>query len=584
MRLNNLKIKTKLVIIYILCVLVPLIATNLFINVSIKQSVEKEQISALENAASRIEYNIEENINSALLVSDYLCMDTELNRFLKERYVDGSDYYSHFYRLMKDNVIRYYYTVQSIYNITVCTNNNTITNGSYFFKVRDIENTKWYQDYQNAKKDIALSSYYDAKNNYAKYIERAKHICVLRRMNESEDVLKIDLDYVKLGDSIKSESGGADVYLVQDDKIIYSTVNLGYGDEDFKPMSAYQKREIEYVKQVDLPGGDMQIYITDDVPGVLSELLKNKALILALFLVNLVLPSIVIVLVNRSFHDRIVLTEQYIKKVENGEFEEMVCHEGSDEIGNLIRSYNLMAVKIKELFEVVYRKNVEQQALMISRKQAELNALQSQVNPHFMFNTLDSIRMRSLVKGELQTADILEKFARLIRRVIYWDEDFVTIREEAAYIRNYLDIQKYRFADRLNFQIHVQENCMDFKIPKFSLLNFVENACVHGIERRIEGGDITVIVSRDEENIFLEIMDSGEGMREEELEELREKIENATMKDLNESKSIGVLNTVIRLKLYYGEDIKIDMNSTRGEGTEVCVMLPLTCNENLKNS
>lgn len=125
---------------------------------------------------------------------------------------------------------------------------------------------------------------------------------------------------------------------------------------------------------------------------------------------------------------------------------------------------------------------------------------------------------------------------------------------------------------------------MDFKIPKFSLLNFVENACVHGIERRIEGGDITVIVSRDEENIFLEIMDSGEGMREEELEELREKIENATMKDLNESKSIGVLNTVIRLKLYYGEDIKIDMNSTRGEGTEVCVMLPLTCNENLKNS
>ncbi len=584
MRLNNLKIRTKLVIIYIFCVLVPLVMTNSFINYSVRQRVIEQQTVEMTNAVERIANSFDETINAALLVSSYLSFDERVYTYLSTEYDDALDYYNAFYHFMNRNIINYYYITQSIYDISLYTDNDTITNGYLFFEKERVEDEEWYQKFVASGKNTMLCSYYDWTGSYAKNRERAKHISIIRKSQKGNNIVKVDTDYIQLGKSINNESSNADAYLCMDGKILYTNVHLDSAHYDYSDVSEIRKRDLTIHKQITVAGEKLDIYVANDIPAYMTELMRNKYLLVLMLVVNLLLPSIVIILINRSFRNRIVLTEQYIKKVENGVFEEINCREGGDEIGNLIHSYNLMAVKIKELIEVVYRKNVEQQALTISRKQAELNALQSQINPHFMFNTLDSVRMRSLVKGEMETADILEKFAHLIRRVIHWDKDFVTIQEEVSYVKDYLDIQKYRFGERLSFRIQVNQDCKLFRIPKFSLLNFVENACIHGVERRIAGGEINVIVSKDEENLFLEVMDSGEGMSGQDLEVLRGKIANACMEDLNESKSIGVLNTVIRLKLFYGENIKISINSTKGEGTEICVMLPLTCNENLKNS
>ena len=269
------------------------------------------------------------------------------------------------------------------------------------------------------------------------------------------------------------------------------------------------------------------------------------------------------------------MTQQYLERVKEGRYEVIPGDKGIDEIGAMIRSYNLMVMRIKELIEVVFKNKEREQSLEIAKKQAELKALQSQLNPHFIFNALESIRMHSILKQETETARILESFAILMRKNIQWNRDLVTIEEECDNVRRYLEIQKYRFGERLEFFLHVQEKCRKRLIPKFIIITFVENACVHGIENSLEGGSVTVMVSEDEEFLYFEIMDQGSGMEQEELEDLKKKVQEANIRYLKEAeKSIGIVNTVVRMHQYYGEEVEIDINSAAQEGTEICIQLP----------
>lgn len=163
----------------------------------------------------------------------------------------------------------------------------------------------------------------------------------------------------------------------------------------------------------------------------------------------------------------------------------------------------------------------------------------------------------------------------LMRKNIQWNEDFVTIEEECDNVRRYLEIQKYRFGERLEFCLYVQPECQKRSIPKFTVITFVENACVHGIEKSVAGGSITVMASEDEECLYFEIMDQGRGMEPEELEDLKHLVQRADINYIQEAKkSIGIANTVVRLYQYYGEQVQIDINSTAQEGTEICIQLP----------
>ena len=120
--------------------------------------------------------------------------------------------------------------------------------------------------------------------------------------------------------------------------------------------------------------------------------------------------------------------------------------------------------------------------------------------------------MHSVLKKEMETAKILENFAVLMRKNIQWSQDFVTVDEECENVRRYLEIQKYRFGDRLEFSLCIQDSARRYYIPRFVLITFVENACVHGIEQSIDGGQITVVASEDGEDLYFEILDSGSGM------------------------------------------------------------------------
>ena len=576
-KLDDIKLGGKFLILFFVCVVIPMITTNGYIIWSLKAGIDKEQNQRIENMAQRLEFELEGEVAKQISIADYLDRNVNLQEFLETKYEDASAYYEAYVELMENQVIQYYYTAQSTYSIVICTDNETITNGTYFVRRESVENSSWYREFVNSGRNIFLYSYFEDGKESSGYIERGRRIVLIQKLPHcgKDNLIMLEMDYNSLLESMEMVCEGVDGYLCIEDKILLSTRDKNSKYKEFWNLSELWDKGCSLEKSMELYGQQINMFLTAERLGVFSMIKRQTTSIFLLYLANLILPSLFVYILYRSLHDRIELTQEYLERMEKGVYEVIPFEKGKDEISGMIHRYNLMALRIKELVEVVFKNKEREQGLEIAKREAELKALQSQLNPHFVFNALESIRMHSILKQETETARILESFAILMRKNIQWNKDFVTIEDECDNVRRYLEIQKYRFGDRLEFYLHLQEECKQRLIPKFVIITFVENASVHGIEKSVEGGSVTVVVSEDEKDLYIEIMDEGSGMEQEELNDLSSLVEQADIEYIQKAeKSIGIVNTVVRMHQYYGEQVQIDINSTAQEGTEVCIRFP----------
>lgn len=576
-KLDDIKFGGKFLILFFVCVVIPMITTNGYIIWSMKAGMDKEQNQRIESMAQRLEFELAAEVAKQISIADYLDRNVNLQEFLETKYEDASAYYEAYVELMENQVIQYYYTAQSTYSIVICTDNETITNGTYFVRRESVENSSWYREFVNSGRNIFLYNYFEDGKESAGYIERGRRIVLIQKLPHcgKDNLIMLEMDYNSLLESMEMVCEGVDGYLCIEDKILLSTRDKNSKYKEFWNLSELWDKGCSLEKSMELYGQRIDIFLTAERLGVFSMIKKQMVSIFLLYLANLILPSFFVYILYRSLHDRIELTQEYLARMEKGVYEVIPFEKGKDEISGMIHRYNLMALRIKELVEVVFKNKEREQGLEIAKWEAELKALQSQLNPHFVFNALESIRMHSILKQETETARILESFAILMRKNIQWNKDFVTIEDECDNVRRYLEIQKYRFGDRLEFYLHLQEECKQRLIPKFVIITFVENACVHGIEKSVEGGSVTVVVSEDEKDLYIEIMDEGSGMEQDELNCLSSLVEQADIEYIQKAeKSIGIVNTVVRMHQYYGERVQIDINSTAQEGTEVCLRFP----------
>lgn len=580
--LNNYSIRSKLSIIYFFCVLIPVIITNSVFYITIESNEVREQKVNMTESIQRVKYNLGAVLDDCVLVSNHLRSDVTLNEFISKRYDSLLTYYERYNYLLQNNVISYYYNSQHVYQVTVYTDNDTISNSSNFMKLTpEIRESKWYKEFCNNKRNMTISVYYDDNKKYISSDGAGRTISIIRKLdnfeNKNENILKIDVDYNVILKDILNEKMDDNLYVCNKNYILFSNKTPNSISNEFEPISNMDEKEVKLNDffKFQATNEEWNIIITANQVNSFSTILEKKDILFGLIIFNLLLPTIIIILVSNSIGHRVKLLSKYLGKVENEEFYTIENSGGKDEIGNLIRSYNLMVLRIKELIEVVFRRDAEKQRLELAKKQAELKALQSQVNPHFMFNTLESIRMRSLIKGEGETADIIEHLSTLLRKTINWGEDYITIEDELLFVENYLQIQKYRFGDKLSYSFYIMDECKNIKIPKLSILAFVENACVHGIEEVSYNASINVNVIKDEHNLFIEIIDTGIGMNNEELNLIRDKLKNVQMETISKSKSIGILNTYMRLNMYCNDNMKFEIDSKLREGTEVIIQIYL---------
>ncbi len=237
----------------------------------------------------------------------------------------------------------------------------------------------------------------------------------------------------------------------------------------------------------------------------------------------------------------------------------------------------------EELLEKMREKaEVDNEALVLKRE-AELHALQNQINPHFLYNTLEIIRSKALIRGVDDVAEMTEALGTLFRYYINRPGEMATIDEELDNVKNYVLIQKYRFPNRFRFEVHVEDRelgVLNRLIPVLTIQPLVENAISHGLANRTEGGLIQVYVHLcDDDQVYIIIMDNGVGIDEETLTRMRHRLRNPAM-DMNVNKikekspGIAMDNVNRRIRFYFGEEYGIEIQSTLGVGTNVVVRLP----------
>ena len=578
--INNLKIRNKLAIIYVFCVLIPVIVTNWVVLSAIKSNVRNQEAIRMQNVMDRIKYNIQSEVEGCISIASNLCTDKVINQFLIRDYTSNLEYFSDYKTTLQNNVLRYYYNSQKINQIILYTDNATIINGGSFWRIDTILGTEWYKEFVHSGKDIYLATYYDEKKKYLGIQSAPRTISLIQKLDYfdtgvMEKFVKIDLQYTAIKNEILNEKIDGDIYICNKEYVLFSNQIAENERKAFLPQSELDINQATYQDNFRVASDEWTIYIMPMKIGIGKMIKESEQMVWYLIMINLLLPTIIITLISKSFSGRIKLMELYFEKVKQEEFQLIEGSVGEDEIGDLIKSYNVMVLKIKELIEVVFKKNAEKQASELSRKGAELKALQSQVNPHFMFNTLESIRMRSLLKEENETADVIEALSQILRKSLSWNNDYICIEEEIVFVQQYANIQKYRFGDKISFSFYVMEGCEKIKIPKLSILTFVENACIHGIEGISKSGIISVAITKDEENVFIEISDSGCGMSEGKLRLLREVLKDPNINKLSECKSTGMLNALIRMNLYCENTLVFDIDSELGQGTDIMIQMPL---------
>ncbi|MCD7715257.1 MAG: sensor histidine kinase [Lachnospiraceae bacterium] len=221
----------------------------------------------------------------------------------------------------------------------------------------------------------------------------------------------------------------------------------------------------------------------------------------------------------------------------------------------------------------------EAEEVRLLRKRMELSTLQEQINPHFLYNTLDSIRSRALMDGQTEIAQMTEILSRFFRYCISNNDSLVRVREELNHIQDYYYIQKYRFEDKLDMRIEVEtEEIYDYYLPKMTLQPLVENAMIHGLEKSAKKGRIDLHIFLANERLVILVADNGVGMSPEQLTALNERMSGELYEVRRKgSRHTGIaLNNVnTRLKLTFGEDSGIHYRSMEGEGTDAVVTMPV---------
>ena len=235
-----------------------------------------------------------------------------------------------------------------------------------------------------------------------------------------------------------------------------------------------------------------------------------------------------------------------------------------DEIGQIGEAYNQMADNVQNLMEKVY-------SLELSNKQAEIDYLKMQINPHFLYNSLDTISWLGFTSGNEKISDISVSLAKLLRASIN-RKDMVTVSEEMEIIDSYLLIQGYRFEDKIKIEKDIQEEALTCYMPSFLLQPLIENSIMHGLEGRVQKGRlyIRIGICDDEDKLYFIVGDDGKGMEKSKLDELKEQFENARI-----GSSIGVVNVYRRLMLLYGERCRFQIESEPGKGTKISFYIPI---------
>lgn len=366
-----------------------------------------------------------------------------------------------------------------------------------------------------------------------------------------------------------------DIVVLNENNVVLSSnkkENIGEVQEEFKEsidelaltkeVSKSYKSDTNTILIQRLPYCNLTICGTVDNYKALGKMYDMRNIVLICVVITLCI-LIVIFLIVRQMTKPLYLLTKKMSNVRDGNFDEYIEVSGPEEVKELSSTFNYMIKDLNKYVDELVKVQRE-------KRVAEIHALQMQINPHYIFNTLSSIKWLIWQGSNDKSISALDSFISLLRNTISKTDEFITVADEIENIKNYVFINNIRYGDRIKVEYFIMPDCNDYLVPKLILQPFIENSFFHGFPSD-EEGKIQIFIKEQDENMKIEVYDNGVGIEEETLEKVKEKKENK-----NEHFSgIGINNVDSRIKLIYGDEYGIEIKSKLDKGTTITIIIPI---------
>lgn len=591
---SQIKVRHQLYIIFFIGIFIPVLVLGNYLiynSRSILTDHYKEQAHSdnlrIKSLLLDLTYNVYNN-------SQILSQDTELKQLLSADYASkkdaelAEDSYKGIRTLLMQDV--------SIKEISVYTYNETITDSEYIHPItRKTMQESWYDKARFSPTPFwTVEKSTDRFDNHYQIL--TLHTRIFLPKTKTFAILNMGVSTNHIKNRIENSSLKSSLWLNEDENFYQSpSTSLTQLPKDYIQNQKHYYLGKIYLKDRPVIGcistlttsySDDVFYITSMDYDAYPYLWKLTWIHIAIILLILVPTSVFIVFYSRHFSHRVVTLRQTMHDVSLGNYEITDSFHGKDEISEAFEDLNVMVQEILRMEKEAYESTIHTKELVNQQQQMEFKMLSSQINPHFLYNTLETIRMRALKAGNREVANAVKLLGKSMRYVLSNTTTSVTsLDKELDYIKTYLAIQKLRFHDRVNYTLKTDPdlNLSNYQIMPLLIQPIVENAVLHGLEEVEENGRIIIHIhkkawktadgdSGDVPSILtIEIFDNGCGMTSEELSRMEQNMYHHAKES---SKSIGLHNIYQRIQLCYGPEYGLHVKSKKNHGTLFIMTIP----------
>jgi two-component system, sensor histidine kinase YesM len=596
--LNRLSLQQKLIGLYIIIIIIPIIISTIIYSRDVYDRAIHEISIKNENALEIEQVHIKNNIESMRRTAQMVVSDMEFLEFVKTRNEANVDQLIDFRMNELSNITRLQANNPAIENIRVYTTNPYITEmWPILFREQRIMKKPW-RDEVVSRNGMELWWFDQQTEDVLERLpsQNTSKISLLRELDFPKDehlgIIEINMFLKNFFPKMfgpKNDPDSVYVVLDKDMNMIRNHHDTFFEDKGIDPDALIRdfskpKKDGTGSFQFENKGTpylvitakieDLEAYMLNviSLENLYAETAKTRNIILSgiIFLV-IVLSLFTYVLISLLLK-RMYKLKDSMARVEKGDFAFDVEVSGYDEIAEFGFHFKSMVGKINNLIADA----VNKQAVA---KETELKALKTQIDSHFLYNTLENIKMMAEIEGKYEISDAVTSLGEMMRYNLRWKTDFVVLEEELNYIKNYIDIMNLRLDGLLELEIDIDRDLLDQEVLKMSLQPIVENAIKHGIlpKNLTSKGMIKVSARCSEDLIIIGITDNGIGMSASQCELLNASIKSgheSAMERIRKGNGIGLVNVDERIKLYYGEGYGLTVTSSQGEFTMVTVTVP----------
>ncbi|WP_238653055.1 sensor histidine kinase [Paenibacillus piscarius] len=585
------KLKYKLIFFYIIVVMIPVLIAGFILTNYFREGALNRAIAQATNNVDKIKSQLASKLRVPTDISNLLYFNEELEKLvntqysgileLTKAYLDYTDFKEYVLRYREISNIRFFIDNPTLVDdMSIAPVTPEILKKSWYVKAMQTNQIYWMYIPDKEPQIISPKGTINKLSlvRQVPYLEYSKSGVLMVQVAQDElnqmlyqepfDTLVIDEQgYIVAAKNPMLVGSTVDAYDLGMD---VQSKEKGVFTAEVKNMDSYVIID-EIVPALSV--SKLKIVSVFETKSILNDANKVSKLGLIIVFGVLLVALALVYTISLLTTNRLLRLSRQLNQVALGNLNAVSRIDGTDEIGQLSRQFNYMVSSINQLISQVIESNEKNSTLEIAQREIKLKMMASQIHPHFLFNALESIRMNAHLKGEKEIANIVRQLGKLMRKNLEVGRERAPLKEEVEMIRSYLEIQKFRYEDRLEYEIAFDAGAAEVMLPPLIIQPLVENSVVHGLENKEGTVHVSIAITLNgNKEVQVVVQDDGIGMTEERLAAIMEVI---TKTEEEEHGRIGLRNVQQRLTLYYGEAHGLRITSREGEGTQISFSVPV---------